>query len=58
MAASFLNGEKICEVAGDVRWSSVENVNLAYNPGSLVLYKLSSSYYLHAITVFKRIKVK
>lgn len=58
MAASFLDGEKICEVAGDVRWSSVENLNLDYNSGSLALYKLSSSYYIHAITAFKRNKVK
>lgn len=58
MAASVLDGEKICEVAGNVRWSSVENLNLAYNFGSLALYKLSSSYYIHAISAFKRSKVK
>ena len=58
MAASVLDGEKICEVAGNVRWSSVENVNLDYNSGSLALYKLSNSFYIHAITSFKRIKVK
>jgi len=58
MAASVLDGEKICEVAGNVRWSSVENPNLAFNSGSLALYKLSSSYYIHAISPFKRSKVK
>ena len=57
MAASILDGEKICEVAGSVRWSSMENVNLEYHSGSLALYKLSSSYYIHGITAFKRVKV-
>ena len=58
MAASVLDGEKICEVAGNVRWSSVENLNLASHSGSLALYKLSTNYYIHTITAFKRNKVK
>ena len=57
MAASVLDGEKICEVSGKVKWSSLELCNLTYQYGSIALYKLSSSYYVHARTTSKRVKV-
>lgn len=58
MAASLLYGDKICEAAGEVKWSNVERFILDYHSGSLALYKLSNSYYLHGITADKRVKVK
>ena len=57
MAACVLDGDKLCEVAGDVKWSSVEYCTIDYYPGSLALYKLSSSFYIHGITATKRAKV-
>lgn len=57
MAASPLDGEKLCEVSGKVKWSSVQRVAKDFETGSIALYKLSSSYYVHAITTAKRAKV-
>lgn len=57
MAASVLDGDKLCEVAGSVKWSSVDRFIMDYLSGSLALYKLSSSYYIHGITAEKRVKV-
>ncbi|KAL9957804.1 hypothetical protein ACROYT_G034751 [Oculina patagonica] len=56
MAACVLDGDKLCEVAGNVKWSSVDRCMMDYHHGSLALYKLSSSYYIHAITAIKRAK--
>lgn len=53
MVVSFFDGEKICEVVGNVRWLSVESVNLDYNFGLLVFYKFSSIYCIYVIIVFK-----
>lgn len=58
MAACVLDGDKLCEVAGNVKWSSVDRCMMDYHRGSLALYKLSSSYYIHAITAIKRAKVR
>ncbi|KAL9958099.1 hypothetical protein ACROYT_G035068 [Oculina patagonica] len=47
-------GEKISEVAGCVKWSSVDRFMLDFYHGSLALYKSSSSYYIHGITAVRR----
>ena len=57
MAASPLDGEKLCEVSGKVKWSSVQRVSKNFKTGSIALYKLSGSYYVHAVTTAKRAKV-
>ena len=57
MAACVLDGEKLCEVSGEVKWSNVERYNLEYCHGSLALYKLSTSFYIQGITKAKRVKV-
>ena len=54
----MLDGDKLCEVAGSVKWSSVDRFIMDYHHGSLALYKLSNSYYIHGITAVKRVKVK
>ena len=57
MAACVLDGDKVCEVAGSVKWSSVDRFIMNYHRGSLALYKLNRSYYIHGITAMKRVKV-
>ena len=53
----MLDGEKICEVSGKVNWSSVQRVGGSFESGSIALYKLSTSFYVHAIEKAKRTKV-
>ena len=48
MAAGGLDGEKVCEVAGTVKWTSIDCLMKSFEPGSVSLYKLSSSFYIHA----------
>lgn len=58
MAASVLDGEKLCEVSGNVRWSSMAQAPMSIQSGSLAVYKLSDSFYIHARTTAKRGKVR
>ena len=53
MAASVLDGEKLCEVSGNVRWSSMAQAPMSIQSGSLAVYKLSDSFYIHARTTAK-----
>ncbi|CAH3045275.1 unnamed protein product [Porites evermanni] len=54
MAACVLDGEKLCEVSGNVRWSSMAQAPMSIQSGSLAVYKLSDSFYIHARTTAKR----
>ena len=58
MAVSRLDGEKICEVSGQVKLSSVERIQKDFEAGSIALFKLSNSYYVHAVVSSKRLKVR
>ena len=58
MAASVLDGQKLCEVSGNVRWSSMAQAPMSIQSGSLAVYKLSDSFYIHARTTAKRGKVR
>lgn len=58
MAASVLDGKKLCEVSGNVRWSSMAQAPMSIQSGSLAVYKLSDSFYIHARTTAKRGKVR
>lgn len=58
MAASVLDGEKLSEVSGNVRWSSMARAPMIIQSGSLAVYKLSDSFYIHARTAAKTGKVR
>ncbi|KAJ7390587.1 hypothetical protein OS493_023976 [Desmophyllum pertusum] len=54
--AAGKDGEKLCEVTGYVKWTSISDFTREYCYGSIALYKTSDRYYIHARTPIPRAK--